>query len=224
MAQKGEDIKGKDVFRALIDLVILVLLVSGAGFGGYFWGMHERLAPVKDVPPGTPGALPPSVVTPLPPASTTTSTATTGTPATTTGSGDTTSTSTTTSAAEMPSAIKKGKRKYWIASSGTDYTGYSIVVNVNGNPVDSFFGPGKSVDVSRFVKVGDNEIKFEAKALGAKYNKHSGDESAKLKVQLVTGPQIQEDFKPSAVIVSFERNASETEDYDETLEFPVKSE
>ena len=212
MAQKDAgQIKGGDVFRALVDLVIVALLVCGAGFGGYWWGMHERLAPVQNVPPGTAAALPPSVVTPAPPATTATTTGAT--------SADVKPASTTPTKTESSPAADKGKRKFWVVSSGTDYTGYSIVVNVNGNPVDSFFGPGKSVDITRFVKPGENDLQFEAKALGEKYNKHPGDATAELKVQLVAGPQIREDFKPADVIFSYKRNAAEDKDFSETMQF-----
>lgn len=223
VAQKGEEIKGGTIVRAFIDLIIVGLLLCGAGFGGYWYGMHERLAPVHDVPPGTAAALPPSVVTPASGTATATGTST--------GASTGTSTSTGASTAHTPpptntsSSEKKGKRKYWVVSSGIDYTGFQIVVNVNGNPVDSFFGPGKSVDVTRFVKPGqENEVTFEEKALGEKYNKHPGDESAELKVRLVHGPQITEDFKPEDVLITVTRNASESESLDETKQFEAAAE
>lgn len=215
VTQKGEQIKGGTIVRAFIDLIILALLVCGAGFGGYWYGMHERLAPVHDVPPGTAAALPPSVVTP--PSGTST--------ATSTSSGPSSATNPTSTPAPVSSTARKGKRKYWVVSSGTDYTGYSIVVSVNGSAVDSFFGPGKSVDVTRFVKPGqENEVKFEEKALGEKYNKHPGDESAELKVRVVHGPQITEDFKPEDVLITVTRNASESESVDETKQFEAAAE
>lgn len=213
MTQKGEEIKGGTIVRAFIDLIILALLVCGAGLGGYWYGIHERLAPVHDVPPGTAAALPPSVVTP--PSSTSTAT----------GTGTTGSSNPHTSPTSVSGSAKKGKRKYWVVSSGTDYTGYSIIVSVNGNPVDSFFGPGKSVDVTRFVKPGQaNEVKFEEKALGEKYNKHPGDESAELKVRVVHGPQVTEDFKPEDVLITVTRNASESESMEETKQFEAAAE
>lgn len=210
MAQKaagGDAITGGSVFRALIDLVILALLVCGAAFGGYWYGIHERLAPINAVAPGTPGALPPAAVTSAPtePAKSAT---TSPTPA-----------ANTTTATTAPAATKKGKLKFWLTSSGTDYVGYSINVNVNDNPVDGFFGPGKSIDVTRFVKPGDNVVTFEAKQLGEKYNKHKGDKKSELEVKLVSGPAITEDFKSSAVLATFQRTAADTEEGIETMHF-----
>ncbi len=218
MAQKpaGAGISGGDVFRALIDFLVLTLLVVGAGFGGYYWGIHERLATVQNVPPGTPGALPVTVLAPAaepgsfkldkpkeqPKPPDTTSTATASTPA-----------------ASTQAQPSKGKLKFWITSSGVDYTGNNITVTVNDNPVDNFYGPGKSVDISRFVKHGDNTVSFEAKALGDKYNKHRGDKKAELKVQVISGTTIQENFKPSDVLATYKRNATENEDAVEAVHF-----
>jgi hypothetical protein len=204
------DIKGSDILKAFVDLIILVLLMVGSGFGGYWYGIHERLAPANSVAPGTPGALPATATTPPPagataaPATTTTTappaTATTAPPATTANPGS-------------------KKEKFWITSSGTDYTGYQIIVNVNDNPVDNFFGPGKTIDITRFVKHGDNKITFEAKEMGNKYNKHQGDAAAVLELQIVKGPQVSEEFKPSDVLVTYKRNASENEDFNDSRAF-----
>jgi hypothetical protein len=50
--------KGNGILRAMMDLFIILLLITGAGAGGYFWGIHQQLAPVLKVGIGTPGALP----------------------------------------------------------------------------------------------------------------------------------------------------------------------
>lgn len=195
--------KGQEMVKALLDLVILALLLAGAGFGGYFWGLHERLAPIQEVPPGTANALQPSAVAATPaPVKTVT---------------EPTKTESATSA-----PAKSGKTKYWITSSGEDYIGYSITVKVNDNPVDSFFGPGKNVDVSRYVNAGNNEISFEAKALGKEYDKHKSDPNAVLTVQLVKGPHVQDEFKSSDVLVTYKRNASEKEDFNDSENFTAK--
>lgn len=193
--------KGGELVKAMLDLVILVLLLAGAGFGGYFWGLHERLAPIQEVPPGTPNAVAASTVPVVPTK-----------PATPFEKAE---------VVEKP-AVKTGKIKYWLASSGEEYIGYSITAKVNGSPVDSFFGPGKNVDVTRLVKSGDNEVTFEAKALGSQYNKHDGDAKSILTVQLVKGPHIQEEFKQSDVLVTYKRNATESEDFNNTEHFSAK--
>ncbi len=198
--------KGNELVKAMLDLLILALLMGGSGFGGYFLGIHERLAPVQNVPPGTANALPPAAASSAPPATVKKEAKAGEIPV---ESGD------------KPKAAKN-KVKYWISSSGVDYTGYSITVKVNDTPVDNFFGPGKNVDITRFVKEGDNEVTFESKALGAQYNKHPGDASSILTVQLVSGPHVQENYESSAVVLSYARNASESDDVNDTKHFTAK--
>ena len=207
---KGGGFKG-----FLTDFVITVLLITGAGFGGYFYGLHQQLAPVEKVPPGTPGAvlpgnLPPPISHSTDPAG---STASSSKPADN-GSASASSSPDTTSGAQG-----HGKLKYWIASSGSDYVGYNITVKVNDTPVDSFYGPGKTVNITNLVKSGDNAVTFEAKSLGADYNKHTGDKSAQLKLLIVGGPVVQEDFRPADVRASFLKNATDSGDDTQTLHF-----
>jgi hypothetical protein len=229
---------GKELLLAFRDLCILALLWAGAGFGGYFWGIHERLAPVRTVPPGTPGAPPPPVVAP-PLTATLTGTATqTGTaPAAQPGTGTTTPASqpagtptpetpaanppasSAVSVSHAPAAKAHAKLKYWITSSGTDYIGYSVTVKVNDTPVDNFFGPGKLMDITRLVKAGNNTVVYEAKALGDQYNKHAGDAKAALVLELVSGPHVQEQFKPADVIHTYKRTAAENQDFTDSVSF-----
>lgn len=213
MTQKIEG-KKLNILGAVSDLVILALLLGGAGFGGYYWGIHQRLAPVQNVPPGTVGALPPPVAQSSPPPKTAAVQETTQSSSTEQASQ--TAPASTTTQAESSKATKHGKTKYWISSSGADYIGYSITVKVNDTPVDNFFGPGKNVDITNLIKHGDNTVVFEAKALGDQYNKHAGDKTSVLTVQVVKGPHVQEDFKPSDVLLSTRRTAAETEDSSET--------
>lgn len=209
MNQKAKEV-GQNLWRATIDLVVLSLLLAGAGFGGYYLGTHEELAPVQRVGAGTPGAVRDTVILPLPakkPAPAAQTTATT--------------TSTTTAAASTPPPAP-AKMKYWLYSSGEDYIGSSITVKVNDTTVDNFFGPGKSVDVSRLVKPGSNDVVFEAKALGDQYNKHSGDEKATLTVRLVSGPSVQENFKDSDVLLKYQRSATDSADDSESDQFTAQ--
>lgn len=210
MTQKPLDTKGNNFVRALIDLIVVGLLMIGSGFGGYYWGVHQKMAPVQAVPAGTVGALPPPLaVANQPPAKASSSP----------GKPVSDEPEAVSSAAHNGPKDKKGKTKYWISSSGSDYVGYNITVKVNGEVVDSFFGPGKNVDVTRFVKPGDNAVVFEAKAMGEQYNKHTGDADAVLTVQIVKGPHMQDDFKPSDVLVTYKRTAVENQDFNDSIQF-----
>jgi hypothetical protein len=197
--QSAVKTKAKELWRALVDLVVLAVLLVGTSFGGYYFGIHEKLAPVQNVPPGTAGALPPPIEPKPAEKPSQTSTAAKGS-----GGGQDT---------------PNGKVKYWIASSGADYTGNSITVKVNDTPVDNFFGPGKIVDISRYVKSGDNTVVFDAKALGDGYNKHAGDAKARLVVQVVSGPSVRDDFKASDVLLSYSRDATQNADGSDSLHF-----
>ncbi len=236
MTQKAASPEGKKsntFLRALTDLVILALLLTGSGFGGYYWGIHQQLAPVAKVAPGTPGALPPSALTPsaLPPAAADDAAkkgaaaakgaATPATPAKTGSAAP----SGAAAPAEATSAEESGKskphsaKKFWITSTGVDYMGYSITVKVNGTAVDSFFGPGKTIDVTRLVKPGQNTLVCDCKEMGDQYNKHSGDANSKLILQLVSGPHLSDSFKKSDVLLSYEKSAADSEDATDNLHF-----
>jgi hypothetical protein len=198
---------------------------------------------VLKVAPGTPGALPSAEVFSAkleagtkknePPASSTvakTSVAPSGGPASVAASNTTAKPAVSratgpagqsedTGPAGTGKTKEHGPKKFWITSSGVDYIGYSITVRVNGTAVDSFFGPGKIVDITRLVKPGDNSLLFEAKEMGDQYNKHSGDAKSKLTLQLVSGLHISDSFKKSDVLLSFQRTAADTEDSTDTQHF-----
>lgn len=114
------------------------------------------------------------------------------------------------------------KKKYFVASSGNDYIGSSVTVVVNGQPVDNFFGPGKLVDVSRFVKKGPNQITFDSKVLDDEYNQHLGNNKFDLTLKLVSGAAVREDFDPSSVLLTFKRTAADLDDGSNTLDFTAK--
>jgi hypothetical protein len=238
--------KGPSILGAFMDFLVLVLLVCGAFGGGYYWGTIQRMAPVKAVGPGTPAALPAESTTAAnSKTGTATDTAATATGKEPVGGSNPdsssgkdpdkdkdkdrntdkdkdkdSSTSTGESEETSPAKKKTGKVKFWVVSSGADYIGYSITVKINGTAVDSFFGGGKMIDLTQHVKSGDNKILFEAKALGEQYNKHKGDEKSVLTLQVVSGPQVVQDgFKKSDVLLTYKRNASETEDFNDTKHF-----
>lgn len=209
--------KKNEVFGAISDLIILVLLVGGAAFGGYFYGTHQRMAPIKDVPPGTPGAIEVAATsTPAP------ATATAPAPAPATKETEPAKHEETKEAAAPGKDAKKGKTKYWLSSSGEDYIGYSITAKVNGTPVDSFYGAGKNLNISNLVKKGENKITFEAKALGDEYNKHEGDAAAALVLDVVSGPSITDDYAKSDVLATYKRTATENGDFTDTVTFTGK--
>src|SRR5271168_1426337 len=169
--------KGGGFLRALGDLCILGLLLTAAGAGGYFWGLHQHLAPIETVGPGTPGT------STLPPPKSESSSAKTeskdskesGESGTSKATKPTASSeSSESSGSDDQASEKHTANKYWFTSSGADYVGYSITVKVNGNAVDNFFGPGKIVDVTSLVKNGENTVVCDAKQLGDQYNKHAG--------------------------------------------------
>ena len=227
--------KGPNVVGALTDFLILVLMIGGAGFGGYFFGTTQRLAPVKLVAPGTPGAVSPekaemTPVNTVPAAASSkaaaASTAATPTAATTPATPTTTSTHTSTNTSTNTShtgsatpAANTEKKKYWLVSSGSEYVGYAPTVNVNGKDVDNFFGPGKTQNITKLVKEGENSITFNAKHLEAGYNKHKGDASAELIIQLVSGPFVTDEFSASDVLLTYKRNAAETDNFNDTKHF-----
>lgn len=208
--------KKNEFVRAIIDLIILALLIVGAGLGGYWYGLHERVVPVEWVPKGTEGAVAESVI----------KEAARSNPAPDPDPDPKAKAESKAQAANLAEKTTESKKtdkvKYWLTSSGSDFIGYSITVFVNGEQVDGFFGPGKIVDISSRVKPGDNSIRFDSKQLGEDYNKHDGDAKSELVVKLVNGPKITEDFDSKNVIVTYKRNAAETTDFKDTKHFDVK--
>jgi hypothetical protein len=229
----GTGKKGAGFLRALGDLCILGLLLTAAGGGGYFWGLHQQLAPVEKVGPGTPGAVQPAGSSSLPPPKNEQSTSKkesketkeskeskeSGEIGTTKSTKSDSSDSADSSSSGDEGSNKHAAKKYWLTSSGADYVGYSITVKVNGNPVDSFFGPGKIVDVTQLVKAGDNVVTCDSKNLGDQYNKHIGDGSSVLTLQLVAAPHMTDTFKKSDVVLSYKRSATDSESSTDTFHF-----
>lgn len=213
----ADNISKKTLVGAFFDFIIICLLLAGAGFGGYFWGTHQRLVPVMMVPPGTPGAKTAAEVgldtkddksIPAKPGE-----AAAAAPATAAHTAPAATSSTA-------STAKSGVTKYWLISSGSDYVGYNITVNVGSDPVDSFFGPDKIVDITKHIKPGQQiSINFDAKQMGEQFNKYTGDASKELTIRLVKGPHVADTFSDKDVIMSFSRNAAQTESDQETKTF-----
>ena len=196
MARPPDKLKKSTVVGAVSDLLILALLVGGAGFGGYYLGIHEQMAPIELVPEGTENARPmPSKKSDVKLESKTVS-------------------------PEKPALPKHvvekqpdTNPKFWLSSSGNSYVGYSITVSVNGKPIDNFFGAGKLVEITNRLHAGDNEILFQGKQLGARFNIHQGDAKSVLTVCLVKGSVVSEDLKDDTVLFSSSCNGAETKDF-----------
>ena len=212
MTQKpAPPLKKQTLKGALFDLLVLVLMLCAAGFGGYFYGTHQKMAIVDLVPPGTTGAR--EMVNNS--ASNSNSTANTDKP-----SGSSKSTAQADDKpAHRDNAKKPGKLKYWLASSGDRFVGYQIAVTVNDTPVDNFFAPGKQVDITDLVKKGENNVVFQANQLEEKFNQHKGEAKYALTVQLVSGPALTENFKPGDVILTYRRTAADNQNFNDPMQF-----
>jgi uncharacterized iron-regulated membrane protein len=230
--------KGNPFVRAIGDLILLVLLLAGAGFGGYWYGLHQQIASTQFVPVQMPQAT--SVGDQ--PAKAATSKGESETPKQPSKEPSKEPEKTAEKAAEKEkppaakeeaseaggksaqtttktAAKKPGKLKYWITSTGAEYTGYSITVSINDKQIDNFFAPGKTVDITKYVKKGENKVEFNAQTLDAKYNQHKGDQKFNLTLNLVSGPFIQENYKPGDVILSYRRTAAEMQTFDDNMTF-----
>ncbi|MBX3073778.1 hypothetical protein KF728_04190 [Candidatus Obscuribacterales bacterium] len=224
--------KRLNILGALGDFTILVLLIAGAGFGGYYIGLNQRLAPVQYVWPGTPGAVPIDQILGPQAATATVGGGDSKASAATPGATPAPSTATPAVAAKPATAAAtaaqnaKRKTKFWLCSTGADdYVGYSITAKINGVAVDNFFSAGKTIDISKHVKKGSNKLELECKNLGDDYNNHKDDQNASkavLTVQLVSGPSVRDDYPQSAVLFTVKRNASETQDFNEEKTFESK--
>lgn len=109
------------------------------------------------------------------------------------------------------------KKKYWIHSSGHEHIGYAITVYVNGQLVDKFFTPNKRVDITKWVKPGENSVRFDAEVLPVSMNEHRGSNYYYLNLAIESG---EYDTDPKAVeLINYKRNASETEKFNDTMTF-----
>ncbi len=178
-----------------------------AGGAGYWFGTIQRMAPVEMVGPGTPGAKPAA-------------------PNTVTKAADNKPEATEEEQLKKLSLsrlcllqVKSMERNSGSRQADLITLVIRLSVNVNDQDVDNFFAPGKAVDITRLLKKGDNSITFNAKELDEKFNAHKGDESKKLVLNLISGPTISENFKPADVVLSYQRNASQTDNDTQTLKF-----
>lgn len=162
-------------------ILIMFLLIIGAGAGGYFFGTYQKFAPVQNVPPGTPGAQSTGVTVSNPGSS-------------------------------------QLKKKYWLHSYGYDHVGFSITVLVNGQEAGQFFSDNKDVEVTKFVKPGENTIQFKAKLLPSGMREHAGEAGYYLTLYLYSGNVVgQANGKDE--LLKYTRRANEFEDHDDTMTF-----
>lgn len=116
--------------------------------------------------------------------------------------------------AGTPSSLKK---KYWIKSYGHDHMGYSITAYVNGQIVGKYYTPDKQNEITRFVRPGENSVRFVAEALPESMNEHKGSDYYYLTLAVQSGTYL-EDSKPDTLL-NYKRTAAETSAYDDTLTF-----
>lgn len=169
-------------------ILILVLLLVGAGAGGYFFATQQKFAPIKTVTSGTPGAIAQqeaqaatSVSTPL-----------------------------------FGSTVKN---KYWISSRGNYRVGYAITVFVNGQRAGQFSEPDRKLEISRFVKPGENQITFVAKHLPDGMIENKGASYRWLTLEVKSGNSLQSFSHDVSTLLSYKRTAAEDSDYNDQLSF-----
>ncbi len=138
-------------------------------------------------------------------------------PSETAGAGTTSGTGTTKTPASQPVALKKS---YWISTYGYERAGYAIKVYINDNDVGIFQTENRIVEVTKFVKPGDNKIRFVAKALPE--GNRTDNSSAYLQVNLFQGEKYSsKGYKNGEKLVQYERKVTETDNFDDTQDFTV---
>ena len=121
-------------------------------------------------------------------------------------------------------AAKKddSKKRYFLASNGVAYTGNAITATVNDHPIDQFFGPGKLVDVSGFVKKGPNHVVLSVKTLGDDYNMYLGRKDKKLVLNLVEATNLSDDYSDANVLLTFSQSAADMENKQASFQVIVR--
>jgi hypothetical protein len=111
------------------------------------------------------------------------------------------------------------KKHYWISSSGHDHVGYAVTVYLNGQLVDKFFTPGRQVEINKFMKPGENSIRFEATALPPSMVDHKGDSNYDFDLAIQSGAALA-DPNPTNLL-NYKRTSAEDKNYDDTMTFVV---
>jgi hypothetical protein len=187
----GPDGKGGGAAATAKGILILLLLIIGAGAGGYFFGTFQKFAPIQNVPPGTAGAVDQSTV----------------------------AAQTAAQAPAVPGLGSNLKKRYWLQSSGYDKIGYAITVVVNGQSVAQINTPDRQIDITRFVKVGDNQVTFQSKLLPEGMREHKGNGSYTMSVKICSGMTLGQSGADE--LLTYTRNAAEFEDHNDAMNFLI---
>lgn len=213
-------VKKKSGGQGFLVLLILLIGVGGAGFG---LGFTQKFAPIEMVAPDTaPGAKTTTIVPAAGPSTATTTTPATATSPATTPSAATTpantpSTATPTTGGASTVAKAALKKTYWIQTAGWNKAGYTITVYINDQPVGNFDAIDTTEDVTKFVKPGENKIRFEAKPHPpGDRNEFTG---AFLTVTINQGQKSGEEFTDALPVIEYKRRVTETTPYDDTMDF-----
>jgi hypothetical protein len=129
-------------------------------------------------------------------------------------------TSDSTTAATDPNAKPALKKTYWISTKGWERPGYSIKVQINGNEVGTFQTPDRITEITKFVNLGNNKVRFIATALPAgNRNDYSG---AYLTININQGDKFSSSgYKNAEKLVEWTRKVTETDNFDEVQEFSI---
>ena len=129
----------------------------------------------------------------------------------------TTGTDVSGSSTTTPATLKK---VYWIKTKGWERAGYAIKVQLNGNDVGTFQTPDRLQEVTKFVKPGENKIRFIAKSLPS--GNRSDYDGSYLELNLFQGEKYSSNgYKDGEKLVSYTRKITETEDFDTDQDFTV---
>jgi hypothetical protein len=185
--------KGGGAMSTAKGILIMILLLVLAGAGGYFFGTMQLVAPVRKVAPGTTGAVEMS-------------TNTTGGAAT--------------SSASVSGTLKKD---YWLQSKGEDRVGYAISISINGKPVGQISGPGREIEITKYLNSGNNQLLFQAKSLpmsqrDATYNWH------KLTIDVMGGKKFGEKFTNGQSLAQYTRAVTDQQDYNDVVPLMIVEE
>lgn len=113
------------------------------------------------------------------------------------------------------------KKAYWLHSSGYERAGHKIKVYLNGNYVGKFFRPDETIECTKFLKPGRNNIVFDSRTLPVDQRQdYSG---AFLKVQLLAGEKKMDGERPrfenGYTVMEIQRTVTDTDDNKVSKEF-----
>ncbi len=110
------------------------------------------------------------------------------------------------------------KRSYWLHTKGTERSGYMTTVVVNGQLVGKCFKPDTNIDITKFMKPGNDIIAFSAKSLPA--DQH-GDAKSFLTIEVRSGERKDGEpnkFEGGLGITEYTRHATDVGDFNDINE------